>query len=49
MEKIQVRDTGWKKFRIWDGQIRIRDKHPGSETLDNIAGTVEEGNFELEG
>jgi hypothetical protein len=26
MEKIQIRDPGWKK-------IQIRDKHPGSATL----------------
>jgi len=28
MEKIRIRDPGWKKFGS-----RIRDKHPGSATL----------------
>jgi hypothetical protein len=26
-------DPGWKKIRIRDGKVRIRDKHPGSVTL----------------
>jgi hypothetical protein len=31
MEKIQIRDPGWKKFGSG-----IRDKHPGSTTLKKI-------------
>ncbi len=34
MEKIRIRDSGWKKNRIWDSGSRIRYKHPGSATLD---------------
>jgi hypothetical protein len=40
MEKIWIRDPGWKKFGsgIWDGKksdlgSAIQDKHPGSATL----------------
>jgi hypothetical protein len=31
MEKVRIRDLGWKKMRIWD-------KHPGSATLVTTVG-----------
>jgi hypothetical protein len=35
MEKIRIRDPGWKKFEVGSG---IRHKYPGSATsLDKIA------------
>jgi hypothetical protein len=36
LEKIRVRDPGWKKFGSGMQKIRIRDKHPGSATLDSF-------------
>jgi hypothetical protein len=33
MEKIRIRDLGWKKFGSEMEKIRIRDKHPGSATM----------------
>ncbi len=49
MEKIRIRDPGWKKFGsgmenvgsgIRDGKCRIRNKHSGSETLLILAYSV---------
>jgi hypothetical protein len=35
---MRIRDPGWKKLgsRILDGKSHIRDKHPGSATLESI-------------
>jgi hypothetical protein len=35
--KIVIRGSGMEKIRIRDGKIRIRDKHPGSATLESIS------------
>jgi hypothetical protein len=31
---MRIRDTGWKKYGSGMEKIRIRDKHPGSATLE---------------
>jgi hypothetical protein len=35
--KIVLCGSGMEKIRIQDGKIQIRDKHPGSATLESIS------------